>query len=434
MAGFAEVLLKDCADYDHCLVFPSNSSQDFTDYGKMVMENIQALGYETYIFKVEGKRRVRCLDFFWSSNIEEEDNSLDSGETIICSSEYPIQNTSNEHGLTPDSSSPSSSFYSKIRKEPKNELNLSDKSKQECLIYVLLRTPLHKLREFAERMELKMPIDPTKAKELLAEGDPEHNIKRVVLKNDPEISNLSPYDCIYARYKKNREFLYWKGDERYRHQDDFISTDNISRYYSKIHAPVFENYPSIPFYTNKSATDAEVNSDDDESINDNSNVYHVGYSSNSISTYNTPANYSRNHSNSAILRNHPFRDLLRIKISNFMLQSRPRIIKQNYVFFTMENLKIQKLLKKNRLLGCYVLHNPAKTLFQTQWARYPFHPQPIYDIKEYFGEQLAFYYAFLDHYTISLFIPVVIAIPLQISVFIYNDYSGNVTLFCIPQI
>jgi hypothetical protein len=86
---------------------------------------------------------------------------------------------------------------------------------------------------------------------------------------------------------------------------------------------------------------------------------------------------------------------------------------------------VGRILKKQRLLGCFVLHNPAKTLFQKNWARYPFYPQPIYDIKEYFGEKFALFYAFLDHYTMSLFIPALIAIPLQICIFVFNDFSGK---------
>lgn len=415
MAGLSEIL-KDCIDYDHCLVFPTNEYNDFTDRGKMYMENIQALGYETYIFKVEGKRKISYFECLFG--ISENDDFTDENASISVGNEdQELQTTEQKKTYK------RTNTLETMKKRP---------SDQECIIFVLLRTPLHKLREFAERMELRMLLDPEKSKELLAEGDPEHNIRRVVLKHDPEISNLPPYDCIYAKYRKNREFLYWKGDDYHKGQDNFISTDNISRYYSNYHLPIYETKTS--FYaepTQSSVTEEEAEDEEQSEVSspaqNRPNAYRFSYLSGSISTYNLDhkGNAARNFHNSALLRNHPFRDLLRIKISNFMLESRPRIIRQNYVLSTMNNLKIKRLLNKKRLLGSFVLHNPAKTMFQTTWAKYPFHPQPIYEIKEYFGEKFAFFYAFLDHYTISLFIPMLIALPLQICVFAFDNYAGN---------
>src|SRR4051812_43405702 len=60
-----DVLFKDIADYDYCLVFPTNENKDFTDYGKMCMENIQALGYDTYIFRVEGQSKRTYFQYFF---------------------------------------------------------------------------------------------------------------------------------------------------------------------------------------------------------------------------------------------------------------------------------------------------------------------------------------------------------------------------------
>jgi hypothetical protein len=419
-----ELLFKDIAEYDYCLVFPTNEKKDFTDHGKIYMENIQALGYETYIFRVDGMKKRTCFDYvfggcgIFEGGDDEDDDDDDTASYNEDDSPPAIGTTANKSNaiskdsndplnpsLSPTTSpqpsprkgvvtTPFSSSNNKLVTSPtitpvnssyklptgahnqssntlsmwsaskkgdglkRNASQQSMKSKkseilayynrkmkksnmEECLIFVLLRTPLHKLREFAERMEIKMLLDPSKSKELLADGDPEHNIKRVVLKHDPKISPINPYECIYSKYKKNREFLYWKGDSDLlgngRGQDDLATTDNISRYYTVQKDPIGDNHMSLPVNVNmnmnrsRSLSNA---SDASSSINDNENVYPFNstFSAGSLSSYNPPGNNGyRNHYNSAILRNHPFRDLLRIKISTFMLQSRPRIIKQNYV-------------------------------------------------------------------------------------------------------
>jgi hypothetical protein len=459
-------VIKDISDYDYCLVFPTNENKDFTDYGKCCMENIQALGYETYIFKVEGKRKKTFYERYFGvkssgatvANEDEvdEESAVDWGSEMIKNPKLssPEDNTDyidRKSGYFHSHRIITGKQSSIPQKNPSGEENEND----QCIIFVLLRTPLHKLREFAERMELKMVIDPAKAKELLAEGDPEHKIKRVVLKHDSDVSPIGPYECLHARYRKAREFLYWKGDD-YFHQntedghgggEDYLTTtDNISRYYSKNSLPVFEN--SLAYSNNIMTTPGEEQAQAEEEDEDQgqehlppvgrtvramshheSNFRYSFGSGGSISTYSPPQHhqftFKAGSGNSSQLRTHPFRDLLRIKISTYMLQSRPRIIKQNYVLTTMENLKIHKLLRKERLLGCFVLHNPMKTLFQTNWRHYPFQQQPIYEVKEYFGEKFAFFYAFLDHYTMSLFIPAIISIPFQCCVFWFNDYSGK---------
>jgi len=54
-------------------------------------------------------------------------------------------------------------------------------------IFVLIRTPLERLKEFAEENNFKMKLDPIRIKAKLAEGDKEHNIKGVNIAHLPDV-------------------------------------------------------------------------------------------------------------------------------------------------------------------------------------------------------------------------------------------------------
>jgi anoctamin-10/anoctamin-7 len=112
----------------------------------------------------------------------------------------------------------------------------------------------------------------------------------------------------------------------------------------------------------------------------------------------------------------PFRDIVKLKLNTLILQSR---------LHGSENLKIRRYLKNKWLLGCFPLHNRTSTeILQREWFKYPFQPQPLNLVKEYFGEKVTLYFCFLDHYTQFLSIPAFIGIPLQIAVFATGDYSA----------
>jgi hypothetical protein len=61
---------------------------------------------------------------------------------------------------------------------------------------------------------------------------------------------------------------------------------------------------------------------------------------------------------------------------------------------------------------------------------YPFLPLPIDAIKEYFGEKVAYYFAFMDHYNSFLVGPAVIGAAFQAAVFALNDFSGKCRCLC----
>jgi len=54
-------------------------------------------------------------------------------------------------------------------------------------IFVLIRTPLEKLKDFAEETDFKIKLDPVRIKVKLAEGDKEHNIEGVNIAHLPDV-------------------------------------------------------------------------------------------------------------------------------------------------------------------------------------------------------------------------------------------------------
>lgn len=75
--------------------------------------------------------------------------------------------------------------------------------------------------------------------------------------------------------------------------------------------------------------------------------------------------------------------------------------------------------------ACFPLHNRERTEIMTiKWQSFPFQRLPLDDLKEYFGEKVALYFVFMEHFTSFLTLPAVIGIPLQIAVFATNDYSA----------
>lgn len=208
-------------------------------------------------------------------------------------------------------------------------------------IFVLLRTPLPKLRAYADIIDFKMKLDGSVAQDLMEKGDKECNIAPVVIADKREITPLHPYEHIYAKYsRKVLELLYAREEGM----------------------------------------------------------------------------------------EHPFSDLVRLKLSALLLESRVD---------GAQNLKIRRYIRSGWLLGCYPLHDQKKKdEIWGEWRQYPRKPLPLTLYKEYFGEKNALYFAFMQHFVSFLMLPALIGIPLQIAVFATGDYSGWVPTsyqqFCSP--
>lgn len=198
-------------------------------------------------------------------------------------------------------------------------------------IFLLVRISLENMRQFADKVGLRMLLDESMIEKHLKMGDSECGIAPVTIAHMREVSRYTPYKYIYGRYCTNRpESVYWR---------------------------------------------------DSNSIND-----------------------------------HPFRDLVKLKICSMLLEKRHN---------GNENLKIRRYLANGWLLGCFVLHNQKQMKeLDDHWNQFPCRPLPLDEFKEYFGEKIGLLYSFLEFYTYSLIIPGCIGIPLQIAVFVTNDYSA----------
>lgn len=304
--GSSKVLVSELDYYDFCLVFPTekkaNGEWDITDRGFGYLENLQDLGFEIFSFRVVGQKPPSLFHLFtycWNKNDKEKDNY--------------------------------------------------------CIAFVMLKAPLEKLRECAERIELRMMLDPVLIQQRIEAGNIEAGIAGVKIRHEPNITPLWPYDFIYSKYKKSKEELFYK--------------------------------PKREMHTGSKQDDRLLELDYDHQ--------------------------------------HPFRDLLRLKLSSVILQSRPRYLVDGKKF-SAQNLKIARYLKHKWLLGCFLMHKASDNFFfRQQWSDYPFKALPLEEIKEYFGEKKALYHAYMDHYTKFLIIPAVVSIPFQIMVWFLNNYSAS---------
>lgn len=243
------------------------------------------------------------------------------------------------------------------------ELFIYHASQEAKEIMVLGRTPLEVVREFAESSEYYMMLDPVQARTQLEKGDPERNIAPVFIEHRPDICNVAPFDFIYVPYHSRREALYAK---------------------------------TVQCCGNNATTDI------------------------TSTTNNSTKNSSINNASATIAvastRNHPFREIDRLKLTAMMLQSPTHT----------HSIQIRQSILDGHIIDVFPLHNYAKKcLLREQWTEYPINPLPLVGLKEYFGEKVGLYFAFAQHLSTSLVYPVCLGVPLQVVVYLYADKAGT---------
>lgn len=84
-------------------------------------------------------------------------------------------------------------------------------------------------------------------------------------------------------------------------------------------------------------------------------------------------------------------------------------------------------LQNNLILQIFPLHETsALTSLQSNWVRKLFSIQPLDDIAEYFGVKVAFYFAWLGHYTCALGVPAIFGVILWASLYDRSQVAQDI--------
>jgi hypothetical protein len=116
----------------------------------------------------------------------------------------------------------------------------------------------------------------------------------------------------------------------------------------------------------------------------------------------------------------PFKQSSRLKILYYLLQAPHR--------YGGLHLPLEKLMNKKKILAIYPLHDPLSlTLLKKSWLGAPLWSlpwkQPMNHLKEYFGEKIALYFAFMGVYTQALLLPAILGVGCQLVVWATGDWS-----------
>ena len=94
-----------------------------------------------------------------------------------------------------------------------------------------------------------------------------------------------------------------------------------------------------------------------------------------------------------------------------------------------------KMIEKKQVLAIFPLHDPHRIKdFAKSWYAPSVMPwnMPYDDIKDYYGEKMGLYFAFVSHYTQWLIVPAVVGFAFQLVVWITGDFSHPVLpFFCV---
>lgn len=111
---------------------------------------------------------------------------------------------------------------------------------------------------------------------------------------------------------------------------------------------------------------------------------------------------------------HPFDSAKRLKILNIVLTS------AEYCKFDLERRVRLCETDDCGMAAHFAIHNPKKLkrleANWVQWCRMPWREEPFEEVRDYFGEQVTMYFAFLNHYTTWLAIPMVFGLGVQFNV------------------
>ncbi len=110
-------------------------------------------------------------------------------------------------------------------------------SVQKDELIVLFTMETRYLRQFAERNDYHLPLDPVTTRSILSKGSKKHKFKAVKIADEPRFSTLRPYDHVYGKF---REDIY-EEDKVYKvHSENgcvLSSLDRLKLMYTALLAP-----------------------------------------------------------------------------------------------------------------------------------------------------------------------------------------------------
>jgi len=115
---------------------------------------------------------------------------------------------------------------------------------------------------------------------------------------------------------------------------------------------------------------------------------------------------------------HPFRSSVRTKLSLILVDKKPKV---------GVNIRVRYQVNKGKIASFFPLHDSRRLqVLHDEWLDRKVMPwkQPLFKVKEYFGEKIGLYFQFMSHYTYWLIIPAVVAVPLQIYLLAVDDFSN----------